>query len=171
VAAEYDLRLVVTGANEAWMVAPQLAAAGVPVVLDPSRNVPTFESLGITFENAARLHAAGVLVAFASFDSHNARNLKQQAGIAVAYGMPYEAALRAVTVNPARIWGIAERFGTLEAGKDADVVVWSGDPFEVTTVAEHVFIRGRQMPADTRQRDLFFRYRTLNGELPPAYRR
>jgi imidazolonepropionase-like amidohydrolase len=171
VAAEYNLRLVLTGANEAWMVAPQIAAAGVPVVLDPSRNLPTFESLGITFENAARLHAAGVLVAFASFDSHNARNLKQEAGIAVAYGMPYDAALRAVTVNPARIWGIAERYGTLEAGKDADVVVWSADPFEVTTVVEHVFIRGRQMPVDTRQRDLFLRYRTIDGAVPPAYHR
>src|SRR5688572_7438760 len=170
-ADEYDLRLVVTGGNEAWMVAPQLAAAGVPVVLDPSRNLPTFESLGISFENAARLHAAGVVVAFASFDSHNARNLKQQAGIAVSYGMPYDAALRAVTVNPARIWGIAERFGTLEAGKDADVVVWSGDPFEVTTIVDHVFIRGRQMPVDTRQRELFLRYRTVDATVPPAYRR
>ena len=170
-AQEYNLRLILTGVSEGWMVAPQIAAVNVPVVLDPSRNVPTFESLGITFENAARLHAAGVTVAFATFDSHNARNLKQNAGIAVSYGMPHDAALRAVTANPARIWGIDAQYGTLEVGKDADVVVWSGDPFELTTVVDHVFIRGREMSQDTRQRELFMRYRTLNATVPPAYRR
>ena len=83
----------------------------------------------------------------------------------------YEDAIRWITINPARALGIDDVTGSLEPGKNADVVVWSGDPFEVTTVVEHVFIRGRQMPVDTRQRELFLRYRTVDGAVPPAYRR
>ena len=74
-----------------------------------------------------------------------------------------------IGLEPARIFGIADRYGTLEPGKDADVVVWSGDPFELTTLVEHVFIKGREMPADTRQRELLQRYRTLDAT-PPAYK-
>lgn len=168
VAREYNLKLILSGVAEGWMVAPQIAAASVTVIIDPMRNLPGFESLGITLENAARLNAAGVNVVFASFDSHNSRNIKQLAGNAVSYGMPYEAALRALTINPARLWGIADRYGTLEVGKDADVVVWSGDPLELTTNVEHVFVRGREASKETRQEALFRRYRTL-GDMPPAY--
>jgi imidazolonepropionase-like amidohydrolase len=132
-------------------------------------NIPGMESLGITLENAARLHAAGVNVIFASFESHNSRNLKQLAGNAVSYGMPFDAALRAITLNPARLWGVADRYGTLEVGKDADVVVWSGDPLELTTTVEHVFINGREVSDETRQRALFNRYRRLGGAMPEAY--
>ncbi|HEX6940400.1 MAG TPA: amidohydrolase family protein [Longimicrobiales bacterium] len=168
---ELGVRLILAGASEGWMVAEEIAAAGVPVVINPLVNLPnSFEQLGATLENAARLEAAGVTVAFGTFDAHNSRNLKQAAGNAVAYGMPYDAALRAVTVNPARIWGVADRYGTLEVGKDADVVVWSGDPLEFTTTVEHVFIRGREIPKESRQRELFERYRTLGGAMPPAYR-
>ena len=156
-----ELRLVLSGATEAWVVAPDLAAASVPVVIDPLQNLPGMENSSITLENAARLHDAGVTVAFATFESHNARNLKQRAGNAIAYGMPQDAALRAVTAVPAQIWGIADRYGTLEVGKDADIVVWSGDPFELSTAAEHVFIKGRQMPDMTRQKLLLEKYRSL----------
>ena len=96
-----------------------------------------------------------------SFDTHNARNLRQEAGNAIAYGLDRDAALRAVTLTPAQVWGIAARYGSLEPGKDADVVVWSGDPFELTTGPEHVFIQGREMSRDTRQRQLLERYRTI----------
>lgn len=167
-AREYNLKLILSGAAEGWMVAREIGTAGVSVIIDPLRNLPRFESLGITLENAARLNSAGVNVVFASFDAHNARNIKQAAGNAVSYGMPYDAALRAITVNPARLWGIGNEYGTLETGKDADIVVWSGDPLELTTTAEHVFIRGVQMSKATRQEELFKRYRTL-GELPPGY--
>lgn len=169
-AAEQHLELIVVGGAEAWMVARELAAAKVPVILNPMSNLPDFESLGSTLENAARLEAAGVTVAFASFDAHNARDLRHASGVAVAYGMSWDAALAAVTAVPARIWGIADRYGTLEPGKAADLVVWSGDPFELSTTAEHVFLDGREVPSDTRQRDLLERYRRLDGELPPAYR-
>lgn len=167
---ELGVKLVLTGATEGWVVADQIAAAGVPVVIDPMANLPeSFQELGATLENAARLNAAGVTVAFATFDAHNSRNLKQAAGNAVAYGMPWEAALRAVTINPARIWGVDGQYGTIEAGKDADLVVWSGDPFEFSTTVDHVFIRGREIPKDHRQRELFERYRTVGGAIPEAY--
>ncbi|HSL69438.1 MAG TPA: amidohydrolase family protein, partial [Longimicrobiales bacterium] len=169
-AKELNLRIILHGAAEGWMVAREIAQANVPVVINPLTNLPSFDAPGITFENAARLHNAGAAIALASFDSHNARNLKQIAGNAVAYGLPHDAALRAVTLTPARIWGIADRYGSLEVGKDADVVVWSGDPFELTTTVERVFIRGVSMPMQTRQIDLIRRYRQITGPMPPAYR-
>jgi imidazolonepropionase-like amidohydrolase len=159
-AQDFGLRLILMGVAEGWTVAGDIAGAGVPVVMDPMQNIPQFERLATTLENAARLDRAGVNVAFATFDAHNSRTLKQLAGNAVAYGMPYDAALRAVTVNGARIWGIDDRYGTLEVGRDADVVVWAGDPFELATTVEHVFIRGREMSKNTRQRELLERYRS-----------
>jgi len=172
-AGEYGLRLVVLGGAEAWMVADELAAADVPVLLDPLQNLPTrFETLGSTLENAARLHAAGVQFAFATGATHNARNITQAAGNAVAHGLPWEAALAAITVTPARIWGIDDRVGRIEAGMEADIVVWDGDPLEVTTYADHVVIRGLEVPMTSRHTQLRDRYMNLDeGELPRAYPR
>ena len=127
-AEEFKLRLVLLGAAEAGMVAPQLAAARVPVIIKPLTNIPTFDSLGATLENAARLSRAGVTIALASFDTQNSRNLRQEAGNAIANGLSRDAALAAVTLAPARVWGVADRVGSIDVGKDADLVVWSGDP-------------------------------------------
>jgi imidazolonepropionase-like amidohydrolase len=160
-AGEFRLKLILIGAAEGWRVASELAAAKVPVVVKPLTNIPTFDALGATLENAARLSKAGVTLVLSSFETNNARNLRQEAGNAISYGLAPDAALRAVTMEPARVWGVADRAGSLEVGKDADVVVWSGDPFELTTRAEHVFIAGRQMPQDTRQKQLFEKYRVL----------
>jgi imidazolonepropionase-like amidohydrolase len=160
-AQELNLKLILMGAAEGWRVADVIAARKVPVVIKPLTNIPGFDALGATLENAARLSKAGVTVILSSFDTHNARNLRQEAGNAISYGMDRDAALRAVTLEPARIWGIADRYGSLEIGKDADVVVWSGDPFELTTGPEHVFIGGREMPKETRQRLLFEKYKTV----------
>jgi imidazolonepropionase-like amidohydrolase len=160
-AQEFNLKLILMGAAEGWRVADQIAARKVPVVIKPLTNIPGFDSLGASLENAARLSKAGVAVVLSSFDTHNARNLRQEAGNAISYGMDRDAALRAVTLEPARVWGIADRYGSLEVGKDADVVVWSGDPFELTTGPEHVFINGREMPKETRQRLLFEKYRVI----------
>lgn len=170
-ARDFRLKLIVAGAREGWQVARQLAEAKVPVLLDPLANLPeSFEALGATLETAARLHKAGVTVAFMSGDAHDVRNIKQAAGNAVSYGMPWDAALAALTAIPARLWGLADRYGTLEPGKDADVVVWDGDPLETTSYPEHVFIRGTEVPRDTRQLRLRDRYKELSRELPPAYR-
>jgi imidazolonepropionase-like amidohydrolase len=160
-AQEFRLKLIVMGAAEGWRVADQLASQKVPVVVKPLTNIPSFDALGATLENAARLSKAGATLVLSSFDTHNARNLRQEAGNAVAYGLDRDAALRAVTLTPAEVWGIAARYGSLEPGKDADVIVWSGDPFELTTGPEHVFIQGREMSRDTRQRQLLERYRTI----------
>jgi len=172
VAEEEDVDVILLRAREAWRVADRIAEAGVPVILQPFDNLPSrFESLGSRLDNAARLHAAGVTIAFSMFDTHNERLLPQVAGNAVAHGLPYEAALEALTVNPARIWGIDERYGSLEAGKDADLVVWDGDPLEVTSSPDHVFIRGQRMPDSSRQTKLRDRYSDLErGDLPFQYR-
>jgi imidazolonepropionase-like amidohydrolase len=159
-AEEQSIRLVVTGGAEAWMAADRLAAAGVPVILNPLDNLPQrFEVLGATLENAARLHAAGVSIAFgnASGGSHNARNLPQAAGVAVANGLPWEAGLAALTAAPARIYGL-ERVGQLAPGFEADVVVWDGDPLEVTSFPDAVFIKGAEVPMESRHTLLRDRY-------------
>jgi len=165
IAREYKVKLILAGAAEGWQMAGKIAAAGVPVLLEPLDNIPTYDALGIRYENAALLARAGVKVALMETDTHNARNLRQQAGNAVSYGMSWDQALRAVTLSPAEMFGVADRYGSLEPGKIANVVVWSGDPFEFTTGVEHVFIRGKEMPLTSRQTELFERYKTL----PPKY--
>jgi len=169
-AREQQLKLVIIGGAEAWEVAPQLAAAKVPVVLDVFENLPSsFEMLGATFENAARLNAAGVEIAFAYAEHYNPRNARQLAGNAVAHGLPYDAALAAITRNPARIYGVGNTLGTLEVGKTADLVVWDGDPLETSTLTTQVYVGGEQVPTTSRQTLLRDRYRTPRGTLPPAY--
>jgi imidazolonepropionase-like amidohydrolase len=171
-AKDWKLKLILASVNEGWKVADQIAAAKVPVLLNPMDDLPgSFETLGATLENAARLHKAGVTFAFMTGDAHNARNLKQEAGNAVAYGLPWDAALAAITAVPARIWGISDHYGTLEPGKDADVVIWDGDPLELTTFADAVFIRGKEMPMKSRQTELRDRYKDLGGPQPPAYKK
>jgi len=164
-AREFKLKLILAGGQEGWEVAADIAAAGVPVLIEPLDNIPSYDALGIRYENAALLAKAGVKVVLLETDTHNARNLRQEAGNAVSYGMSWDQALRAVTLSAAEVFGVADRYGSLEPGRVANVVVWSGDPFEFTTAVEHVFIRGREIPLRSRQTDLFERYKTL----PPKY--
>lgn len=164
-AKEFNVKLILAGAAEGWEIAGDIARAGVPVLVEPLSNLPSYDALGIRLENAALLAQAGVRVAIVDTDTHNARNLRQQAGNAVSYGMTWDQALRAVTLTPAEIFGVADRYGSLEPGKVANVVVWSGDPFEFTTRVEHVLIRGREVPLRSRQTELFERYK----KLPPSY--
>ncbi len=160
-AAEYKLRLIIQGGAEAHLVARELAQRRIPVLLDPSLTLPAkFESLATVEDNAARLHRAGVVTAFMSdaFASQDARNLRQLAGIAVARGMPWDAALAAITVNPAKIFGVDQELGSLAPGKAADVVLWDGDPLELRTYPKQVFIDGRVVPVDSHQTRLRDRY-------------
>jgi imidazolonepropionase-like amidohydrolase len=169
---DFGLQLVIVGGAEAWIVADELAAAGVPVILDPQQNLPgSFDTLGSTLENAARLNKAGVLFAFTGGGTHNSRNITQYAGLAVANGLPYEAALQAITVNPARIFGVSDDVGSLEAGKAADLVIWSGDPLELTSFADAVIIRGRDIPMVSRATRLRDRYMNLNETMPLGYKK
>ena len=161
----YDLNIVVRDGQEAWLVAEELAAAQIPVVLNPGINVAMeFSGFNATYSNAARLHAAGVLIAFSNVSNPHPSNpeiVRQLAGLAVAHGLPWEEALRALTINPAKIWGLEESYGSLEPGKDADVVVWNGDPLELMSYPHDVFIKGQRMPNDSRQIKLRDRYKNL----------
>ncbi len=168
----HGVRIAILGGSEAWMVAPQLAAAKVPVFLDPLANLPDdFDRIGTSLENAARLRAAGVPVSFSQFDdaSHYARKIRQAAGNAVANGMPWEDALAGLTRVPAETFGVADRLGTIAVGKRADLVLWTGDPLEVSTVARQVWFDGRAIPMRSRQTELRDRYLRAPGDLPRAY--
>jgi imidazolonepropionase-like amidohydrolase len=166
-AREFQLKLILVGAAEGWAVADRIAAARVPVVTGALENIPSsFATLGARQENAALLRTAGVSVALTSgADAFNVRNLKQHAGNAVAYGLPWDDALRAVTLAPAEILGVSTLVGTLEVGRDGNLVVWSGDPFEFSTQVVHVFVQGRAIAQPSRQDLLMERYRSA----PPAY--
>ncbi len=163
IAEEYGLRLIVEGGTEGWMVAGDLARARVPVLVKVLGNLPeSFERLGARYDNAALLRRAGVQIAITTGDTHNARNIKQEAGNAVAYGLPYDEALKAITLYPAQVWGVADRYGSLAPGKVANVVVWGGDPLELLTPVEAVFIRGVQVPMVSRETQLRDRYMRLD---------
>ena len=171
-AREENIRLILHGAEEGWLVASDIAKAGVPVLLDPLADRPdSFELLASSLDNAGRLSAAGVMVALESTDggAHRARETRYGAGIAVSHGMTHEAALAAVTLNPAKMFGVADRTGSLEPGKDADLVIWTGDPFEPLSQATAVFIKGVQQPMTSRQTELRDRYKDLHRPLPPGY--
>lgn len=164
-ASEYGIRPIVYGGTEAWAVADQLAAAGVPVIVKVLQNLPeSFEALGATYENAARLSRAGVQVAITAGDTFRTFTLRQEAGNAVAHGMDHTEALRAITLYPARIWGIADEYGSLEPGKVANVVVWEGDPLELLTPVANVLIRGQEVPLVSRETLLRDRYLDLGPE-------
>src|SRR5687767_8778479 len=177
-ARDFNLRIMIGGGAEAWMMADKLAAARIPVFTGAMNNIPGgFAALGQRQENAALLRKAGVPVALignaggGDEEAFNVRNLKQEAGNAVAYGMSWDDALRSVTLTPAEIFGVADRFGSLQPGRDANVVIWSGDPFEFTTRAERVFIGGREYPAMTRQDMLTERYKALPNTYNTPVRR
>ncbi|WP_051282706.1 amidohydrolase family protein [Silanimonas lenta] len=169
---QYGFQPVIAGGAEAWVVAEELAAARVPVLLDALVNLPgSFDQLGARIDNAAKLHAAGVTIAFTQSGdaTHNARKIRQLAGVAAANGLPWEAALAGLTANPARIFGIEGRLGSIEVGKVADLVLWNGDPLEVTTTATQVFVGGRAVPMQSRQTLLRDRYLAPKGALPRQY--
>jgi imidazolonepropionase-like amidohydrolase len=168
-ANEFSLRIMISGGAEAWMVASKLAAARVPVIVGALNNIPlSFAMLGARQENAALLQQAGARVLInGGSDGFNARNVRFEAGVAVAFGMPWDDALRAVTLSPAEAFGVADRIGSLQAGREANVVVWSGDPFEPMTRAERVLVRGVDVRRPSRQDELMQRYKAL----PPTYRR
>ena len=167
-AKEFNLKLIVEGAAEGWMVAAQLAAARVPVVIDAMGNTPdAFESLGARLDNAALLHKAGVTVVIGGpgyAGSHNSYLSRQGAGNAVAYGLPFEEGVRAITANPASVFGLEG--GVLAPGGVADLVLWSSDPLEVTSFAELVVIDGKPQSLEnrsTRLRDRYLHPKTGTG--------
>jgi imidazolonepropionase-like amidohydrolase len=173
-ARDYGFRLIIAGGAEAWQIADRLAAARVPVLTGAMNNIPeSFTSLGQRQENAGILSKAGVPVSVignaggGDEEAFNVRNVRFEAGNAVAYGMDWNAALRSITLTPAETFGVADRVGSLAVGKLADVVIWSGDPLDFASQPEHVFVRGQEIRQPSRQDMLEERYKTL----PPSYRR
>lgn len=164
-AKRYRLKIAIVGATEGWKVAQELAKAKAWVILRPSDNLPTgFSTLGARMDNAALLHRAGVPLVIANFGSgHNAAKVRQEAGNAVAYGLPYEVALDAITSHPAELYGMDRRYGALSAGKAANLVIWSGDPLEFSTQAVQVFVRGELAKQPSRHDLLRQRYLNLNN--------
>jgi imidazolonepropionase-like amidohydrolase len=164
------IRLVVSGGAEAWMIADQLAAAKVTVIIDPFvYGLADFDSMRARRDNAALLEKAGVRVLVSSFSAHNARRLRELAGNAVREGMSHDAALVAVTRGAADTFGVADH-GRVAPGQIANLVVWKGavpelhdDPFDPSTGVTALFIRGKSIPLTSRQTELFDRYRTLPG--------
>ena len=173
-AREEGVKIILDGAEEAWLVADQIAAANVPVLLNPISNLPgSLETRAARMQNAAVLDAAGVVIAIKGNDgSHRVRETRYNAGNAVSHGLPYDAAIEAITVNPAKIFGMAGQFGELRAGAAADVVIWSGDPLEPLSNAETIFIGGAEQAPTSRQFLLRDRYASGGeGAMPPAYGR
>jgi len=163
-----SIKMVIYGGFEAWRVADKLAAADIDVMLDTQANLPSFESLGATQQNIVRLEKAGVGTAIIPSDSDaNVRLIIQSAGNAVANGMSWQGAMASLTTTPAQMFGIADSYGKIEKGMDADVVVWDGDPLEVMSSPTAVVIGGVNTALVSRQTKLRDRY--LNPARSPAY--
>ena len=162
VAKEFALLPVIAGGAEAWRVAGALATAKAAVIVYPLVSGPeSFDSIRGREDNAALLHAAGVPLILSTGETHNARKLRQCAGNAVRAGLPHGAAIAAMTRVPAEAFGLGARYGTLAAGKTANLVVWSGDPLEIGTRALQVIIRGQTVSLRSRQTALFEKYRRI----------
>lgn len=165
---------MIAGGAEAHLLADELAEADIPVIYDPMRNLPdSFSTLASTNEGAAILHDAGVQVAYTTLGSDlywNPRLLPQHAGIAVAHGAEWSEAFRAITLTPAQIFGVGDRYGALAPGYAGDVVVWNGDPLEVMSAPTSVVIDGEVQSLETRQTRLRDRYAQTVREGGAAYR-
>ena len=172
--ANPNLDLAIVGADEGWLVADELAAANIPVIVDPFSNLPaSFAQLGATARNAERLIAAGVPTAFAHLGNsgHQTRLVLQSAGNAVANGVDFDDAMTAMTVTPADIFDLPN-VGSIARGQQADLVIWDGDPIEITSAPSAVFINGEAQSLESRQTKLRDRYLDLDeSEKPLAYKR
>ena len=153
-----DINLIINGAEEGWRVSRQLAEAEIPVILQPIDNIPnSFNELGSRLDNASLLHKSGVKILIGSHETHNAYLSRQGAGIAVSYGLPWKEALKGLTKNIAEVFKLEKR-GSLQPGYIADIVIWSGDPLEVTSFVEQVYLSGESVPTKNRSMRLKERY-------------
>ena len=171
-ASEFGINAIVYGGAEAWMLADELAASDVSVIIDGTGNLPgNFDQINARLESGGILAAAGVRVSFgAGLRTPQARNITQSAGNAVANGMDWDDALEAITLAPAEMYGVDSDLGSIQAGKAADLVIWGADPLELTSYPEQVFIRGESVPMVSRQTLLRDRYLQTDSDKPPAFR-
>jgi imidazolonepropionase-like amidohydrolase len=160
IADSFGLRPVIRGGNEAWQVADLLASRKVPVIVGPTTAAPNDnDPYDMIYANPGVLAKAGVLIAFRTNSASDSRNLPYNAALAVGYGLDPDEALRSVTINPARIWGVADQLGSIEAGKVANLMVTTGDPLDVRTEVKHVLIRGEEQSLEDRHTRLYEKFR------------
>jgi imidazolonepropionase-like amidohydrolase len=153
------MKIIISGGSEAWKVADQLATKRVPVILSSVTRMPGSDAAyDEIFAQAGVLNRAGVKFAFSTGDAANARHVPYHAALAVAYGLPADAAWKALTIWPAEIFGVADRIGTIEVGKSADLFVATGDPLDVRTTVTDVFIEGKRQVMDDRHTRLYQKY-------------
>jgi imidazolonepropionase-like amidohydrolase len=151
-ANEFKLKFVLNHVSHSQPVLDYVASLKVPVIVGPIYEAPKDdERYDTVYSLPAQLYKRGVKIVLASYSAHSVRNLPDQAGYATAFGLPYDEALKAITINPAEVWGVADRLGSLDAGKTANVVVANGDPLDVKTDVKRVFIQGREVPMTSRQ--------------------
>jgi imidazolonepropionase-like amidohydrolase len=161
-AEQQKIKIVITGGAEAWKVKELLAEKNIPVILGPTQALPREEDdpYDKPFTNASELHTAGVKIAFATFGASNSRTLPYEAANAVAYGLPWEEGLKAITLYPAQILGVDDRLGSVEQGKIANLILTNGDPLEITTEVEYLFINGRLTSMENKHKQLYEKYRS-----------
>jgi imidazolonepropionase-like amidohydrolase len=151
-AKEFKLKFVLNHISHSQPVLDYVASLKVPVIVGPIYEAPKEdERYDAVYSLPAQLYKRGVKIVFASYSAHNVRNLPDQAGFAIAFGLPYDEALKAITLNAAEVWGVADQLGSLDVGKTANVVVANGDPLDVKTDVKQVFIAGREVPMTDRQ--------------------
>lgn len=161
---EKNINVIFSGVNEGWRVADEIAKAGIPCLVGPVLSVPTRQEdrYDAPYLNAEKLRKAGVKFAFRTGESSNVRNLPYNAASAVAYGMPYEEALKGVTTYPAQIFGIDNLIGSIENGKIANIVVTDNDILEVATEIKYLFINGYNVPLENRHSKLYEEFKKRN---------
>lgn len=158
-ANEFHLKVILNHVTHSASLLDKIAATGLPVIIGPIYEQPKeSERYDAVFSMPAQLAKRGVKIAFASYDSHQARNLPYAAGYAVGFGLPPEEALKAMTINPAQMWGVEKDLGSLDVGKMGNVVVANGDPLDVKTDVKHVFIQGQEIPLVSKQTELRDQY-------------
>ena len=158
-AAELDVRAILRGGQEAWRVADEIADAGLPVLLSPLTRSPSdrYDPYDSVYRGPLRLHEAGVLFGFQSNSGSGSRQLPFHAGMAVAFGLPPEVALRSVTLSTAEILGVDDQVGSLEVGKRADVIITNGDPLQAVTNVQYMFINGQPVDVDDNKHTRLYR--------------
>ena len=166
---KYSLNLIIKGAQDASLVASQIAESNIPLIINPINNIPdSFDELASNIQMASRLEKKGIDIMFNTPRSHNFHLVRQGAGVAVANGMSYEAAIKAITSTPASVFNIDQR-GEIKTGYFADIVIWDADPLEPSSMPEYVFINGKAIDLTTRSSRLRDRY-TTQPEKPNTYR-
>ncbi|MEK6303400.1 MAG: amidohydrolase family protein [Acidobacteriota bacterium] len=160
-AGEMKLKMILSSGVEAHRVAAKLKAANIPVIVGPVLRMPNREddAYDAAYANAGLLSKAGVKIAFQTLESAEARDLPYHAGMAAAFGLPKEEALKAVTIYAAEILGVADRIGSIEQGKIANLIVTDGDPLEIRTQVKHLFINGRAIPLTSRHTELYEKFK------------